>query len=422
LLPVIAERTIMADHLRKFLVVSTYAPPAISGTPLMIYNLLSRFPRDSFAVLTSHAGMDDRVINGGKKLDAKYFFFDTPKLAVSAETENSLFQRTKKFIKGSRILAPFFRFLSLFYLPVNIVGRGKKIIRDEKIELLLCYSDHGPALFSTYLLHHFTKKPFFVHFYDLYYKNRFPWFYRVLAYFVEPKLFRDAEEIFVMDESLGDYYKKKYGRNVTIIHNSIPIDKSKVPQPPVRHEEPYKIAYTGTIAWPQVGAIKNLVRAVGTMSGPRVELYLYTPHNKEYLAQLGIFPDEKVIFASGLPREMPAIQRSVDILFVGLSFNTKYPLLINTSSPGKTYEYLVSGTPLLIHAPRESYIVHYAKEHKFACVVDEDSVERLEEGIAKLISDRGFMEEVTANAWKTALANHDADKTSRELQEFFLKK
>ncbi len=409
----------MPNTLKKFLVVSTYAPPAISGTPLMMYNLLSRFPEGSFVVLTSHFGIDNRVIEGGKRLSEKYFFFDTPRLTSTLQREESSFQRLKNFAKRSRFLGPLFRFISLFYLPFNIVRHGRKIIKDEEIELLFAYSDHGPALISTYLLHRITKKPFYVHFYDMYYKNKFPWFYKLAAYFIEPRIFKSADKIFVICEGLGEYYKGRYHREVTVIHNSIPIDRSKKPQFHPAHGGPYKIAYTGTIAWPQAGAIKNLIRAVEGIREHEIILYLYTPHSKEYLAGLGISPSEKVIFAAGLPQEMPAIQRSVDILFVGLSFGTKYPLLINTSSPGKTYEYMISGTPLLVHAPKESWIASYAREHDFACVVDEDSVDALKRGILKLVENKDFAKSIISNAWETALLNHDADRTSAVLQRFF---
>lgn len=412
---------LLGKNVKKFLIISSYAPPAISGSPLMMYNLLRYFPRDSFCILTSHFGIDNRVIEKGNWLQAKYFYFDTPKLTSTPQREESFFQKLKNLIKKISFLKSLAQLFFLFYLPFNIVRRGKKIIQEENIELLLGYSDYGPALFSTYILHKLTKRPFFLYFYDLYYKNNFSLPYRILAYFLEPRLFKNAEKIFVMSEAIQKYYQKKYKREIFVIHNSIPIEGIKPEKIFVDHPEPYKIVFTGTIHWPQVDAIKNLIEAIKELEKPKVQLWLYTPHKKEFLNKQGIFESEKVVFGSGLPSEMRRIQKKADILFVPLSFKTKYSLLINTSSPGKTYEYLISGRPILIHAPRSSYIAKYARKYNFALVVDEENIEKLKEAILELITNKNLVQKLISNAWQTALLNHDAVKNSRLFQSFFIK-
>ncbi len=255
----------------KFLIVSTFAPPAISGAPLMAYNLLRFFPADSFAILTSHVSLDERMIENGQKLPAKYFFFDTPTLTTAPQTRDGLFLKCKRFIRRFSALRSAFHFFSMLYLPFNAVRRGRKIMQQEKIELLLGYSDHGPALLSTYLLHRFTGKPFALHFYDLYYGNNFSWFFNALARILEPKLFKHASRISVMSEALAEHYRNKYQREITVLHNAIPLDASSSPAPAQVHPEPFKIVYTGTIVWAQVDAIRNLIRAVQEISSPRVE-------------------------------------------------------------------------------------------------------------------------------------------------------
>jgi len=405
---------------KKFLIISSYAPPAISGAPLMMYNLLRYFPKGSFVILTSHFGIDNRVIKKGNWLKVKYFYFDTPRLTTVVQSEETLFQKLKKFIKKIKPLKYLAQLFFIFYLPRNIVRGGKEIIEKENIELLVGYSDYGPALLGTYLLHKITRKPYYLYFYDLYYQNNFPFAYKILARFLEPKLFKNAEKIFVMSEALQEYYQKKYKREIFVIQNSIQIPKVK-PKPLPDHPEPYKIVFTGTIYWPQADAIKNLIKAVEELEGLKAQLWLYTPHTKEFLDNQGIFESEKIVFAAGLPDEMPEIQKSADILFVPLGFRTKHPLLINTSSPGKTYEYLVSGKPILIHAPRDSYLAEYAKKHNFALVIDEEDIEKLKKAIIQLINNKNLVKELVNNAWQTALINHDALKNSKKFQKFFEK-
>lgn len=403
---------------KKFLIISSYAPPAISGTPLRMYNLLEYFPENSFCILTSHFGIDNRVIEKGRWLKVNYFYFDTPKFTTIPQKEETCFQKIKKFVKKYSLLKSLVQLFFWGYMPFNIVKRGKKIIQEENIELLLGYSDYGPALFSTYLLHKITKKPYFLYFYDLYYGNNFSFPYRILAYFLEPKLFESAEKIFVMSKGLQDYYQKKYKRKMILIRNSIPIPKSK-PELKTNSREPYKIIFTGTISWLPVGAIKNLIKAINRLKKPKVQLWLYTPHNKKFLNDQGIFESEKIIFDTALPSEILEIQRSADMLFIPLSFKTRYPLTINTSSPAKTCEYLISGRPILIHAPAGSDIAKYAKKHKFALVVDEENVEKLKQAIKRLVFDKELIKQLVNNAWQTAILNHNAKLTSQKFQEYF---
>lgn len=409
---------IKMTNLRKFLIISSYAPPAISGAPLMMYNLLKYFSKDSFCILTSHRGIDNISIRKGRWLNVKYFYFDTLTLTTIPQKEESFFQKSKNFIKKFQLLQSLTQFFFVFYLPFNIILRGKRIIQKENIKLILGYSDYGSAFLSTYLLHKITKKPFFLFFYDLYYGNKFFLPYRVLARFLEPKLFRNAEKIFVMSEALQAYYQKKYKREIFIVRNSIPI-KGLKPEMHFNLREPYKIIFTGTVDWPQIGAIKDLIKAIEKIHEFKIQLWLYTPHSRKFLSKYGIFESKKVIFAQGLPQDMPQIQKSADILFVPLSFKTKFPLLINTSSPGKTYDYLISGRPILVHAPSDSYSTWYAKKHGFALVVDKEDIEELKKAVVNLVRNKDLVETLVDRAWRTAVLNHDAHKTAKFFKSFF---
>jgi len=407
-------------NFRKFLVISNSVPPAISGNSSMIYNLLSLFPKDSFSILTSCSVLDDGL-DEKRKLKVRYSFFDRPLLASIFNKEKTLVQKVKTIIKNfwlTRLLAQFFLIPYLFF---SILVKGSKIIKDENIEILLAYPSSGIIIFSSYVLHKMTKKPLYLFFYDLYKGNKKSFIYKHLANFLEPLLFRSAERIFVMNEVLKEYYQEKYKRGVIVVRNSVLIDKEKMIKNKLRLIS-VKIVYTGVCGWAQISAIKNLIKAVEEIKDFKVILHLYTPHDKNYLARRKIFQTDKIIFNKGMPSEMKEIQESADILFLPLSFNTNFSFLINSSSPGKTYEYMASGKPILVHAPCDSYISKYAKKNKFALVVDDDNIDKLKVAIKKLATDEKFVERITNNAKKTLSLNHDAIKSSKFFQTFFIKK
>ncbi len=406
---------------RKFLIISNSVPPAISGNSSMMHSLLSFFPKDSFSILTSCSVFDDST-DEKRKLKVKYFFFDRPLLVSSFNKEKTFLQKIKAIIKNfwlTKLLAQLFL---VFYLIFNILTKGLRIIKDEDIEILLAYSSTDITLLASYFLHKITKKPIYLFFYDLYKGNKKSFFYKYLSDFLEPLLFKDAERVFVMNEPLKRYYQKKYNRKVFVIHNSVLINDREKIKNKSNFSKIFTIVYTGTIYWAQISAIKNLIKAIEEIKNLDIVLYLYTPHDKNYLTRKRIFQTKKVILKKGLPSEMEKVQVGADALFVPLSFNTRFPFLINSSSPGKTYEYMASGRPILIHAPKDSYISKYAKRNKFALVVDENNTAKLKLAIRELVVNKKLVEEITNNARKTLRLNHDAAKNSKFFQTFFIKK
>ena len=403
---------------KKVLIISSYAPPSVSGASVMMYNLFKYFPKNSFLFLTSHSNIDNWCIQNGNKLDAKYFYFDTPTLTTAPKGEGSNFQKIKRIFKKNIILKYIGQRLIFFYLAANAVRYGKKVIEEENVDIILAYSDHGLSFLSAYILSKICKKPLCLYFYDIYYGNNFSFFYRCIAMILEPKIFREAKMIFVMDEAVKDYYGKKYGKAITVIRNSIPIIKEEEKEIINNNSSKIKIVFTGSIYWAQVDAVKNIIKAIEDITDFDVSLWIYSTYNKKILNDQGIFEQSKVIFARGAPHEMAGIQSRADILFVPLTFKKKFSLLINTSSPGKTYEYMTSNRPILVHAPQGSYISKYTKENGCAMVVDEDDVEKLKNGILELLRNKDLSKKIIHNAWVTVRRNHDAEKNSKIFQDY----
>jgi len=59
---------------------------------------------------------------------------------------------------------------------------------------------------------------------------------------------------------------------------------------------------------------------------------------------------------------MSEIQTQADILFLPLSWHTKSQKIIDTATPGKLTDYLISNRPILIYAPASTFLAQYAKK------------------------------------------------------------
>lgn len=417
----------------KLLIVSSYAPPAIGG-PQNLYNLLRDADPESYTILTSFYNIDDVSAQKGTWLRGKYLFYDKPgatretlkNQASSGKSSatRSIFSKLKYAVKRTVLAKTILGIPIILSQVFMIVSAGKKAIRQENPTSLLAFSDYGPALIGTYILHKLTHVPYSLFMFDLYKGNFFPFPGGFLARIFEATLFRNAQKIVLTNTGTKDYYAKRYDSlivdKMVIIYNSAfpePFLKDHISHSP---KPPYQIFFTGRISWPQAGSLKNLIRAVEEIMDLDVHLKIYTPSPRDYLAKMGIVESSKISFDMAPPQEMPAIQSQADILFLPLSWHTKSQAIIDTATPGKFTDYLMAGKPILVHSPASSFLSRYSKEHQVALVVDEENIEQLKAGIRKLLLDSTFGANLVRNARNIFLEHYDAHKNAKLFQELFL--
>src|SRR5439155_16530435 len=99
------------------------------------------------------------------------------------------------------------------------------------------------------------------------------------------------------------------------------------------------------------------------------------------------------------------LQQSADVLFLPLAFQSPYPQIIRTSAPGKLGEYLASGRPILAHAPADSFVSWYLREHGCGLVVDREDPDALAAAIARLDAEEGLRRELAARALERVRAD-----------------
>ncbi|MBU3964293.1 glycosyltransferase [Patescibacteria group bacterium] len=424
----------MDKNFKKILVVSSYAPPAIGG-PQNLYNLLRDFPKDCYFILTSFYNIDNLSAQKGTWLNGEYIFYDKPSAnkedRISAQEEKTITKKSSLLNKLKHLARRNWLVRNLIGVPIIItqifwiVRQGKKSIEEKKPDVLLGFSDYGPAMIGTYLLHKISKIPFKLFLFDLYKGNFYPFPGGILSKIFEPKLFKQSEQIIVTNQGTKDFYIKRYGENIRekikIIHNSAFPEPYIASQQKYQPTPPFSILFTGRIYWPQINAIKNLAQAVEEINDLDLKLDIYCPNPREYLDGIGIKESEKIKISVAPPQDMPRIQSQADILFLPLSWGTKSNDIINTATPGKFTDYLVAGKPMLIHAPASAYLVKYAKENNCAMVVDKNEIEELKKGIRALIKNPDLASQLIQNARKIFFANHDANKNAELFRALFVK-
>jgi len=400
------------------------------GGPQNLYNLLSQFSADSYCILTSYEAIR-RGNASGTWLAGEYFFSDhagpIEKLPVSQPSAlrrtpfNWAYQWLGRLARKMPYPAAYFlrATLTALYLLLTIVRMvriGIRIVRQRGIRRILGISDVGPALIATYLISRCTGVPYALYLFDIYLGNNLLPMNELLAKMFEPRMLKMASVVIVTNERTERFYRKRYGDTFkcAVVHNSVFPRGYESRRTPYNPSEPYTILFTGQVYWAQERSVMNLVRTMDELRDLRVQLDLYVPNASETL-KLAIGARSNIRLTAATQSEMPAIQCSATLLFLPLSWHTKSLDVIATASPGKLADYLASGRPILIHAPPYTYVNQYAKENGFALVVDEENIEKLKDGIKKLLFDLEYSRQLIENAKRTFYKNHDATINAQKL-------
>jgi glycosyltransferase involved in cell wall biosynthesis len=228
-------------------------------------------------------------------------------------------------------------------------------------------------------------------------------FARAYAARIEAQVFERADDIITPNEFMVEQIRRRYSVKASIVRN--PVEMSEYCRLDVQSEtesrRDLKIVYTGSIYEAHFDAFRNLVKAISIVESPKFTLHIYSRAKARVLETQGIVGP--VVLHENLPSgEVPEVQVSADVLFLPLAFESRYPEVINTSAPGKMGEYLASGRPILVHAPRDSFVAWYFKTYECGVVVDQPTPNAIQSALKKIHSDSSYASFIAVNALKRA--------------------
>lgn len=405
----------------KILIVSSWAPPSVGG-PQHLYNTFSQFPQESYVILTGYIALLRSKVDNAKWLNGDYYFYDHAHLDEK-HIEQS---RVNPIIKHSRLVQFFQKILQNASLPIITVAKilmmtysGYLIIYQNKIGQIMAVSDHGPSLISSYILSRLTKKPMTVYLFDIYRGNNLHFLDKFLAWCFESAILQHARLILVTNDGTKQLLTARYmnDRKIEVVYNSTFTSHYALERTKYRPKPPYIILYTGHVYWAQQQSIMNLIQAMDLLQDMPIELHLYIPKANATIRAV-IENKNNIKLTSASQSEMPKIQSQATLLFLPLSWNTSGPDIIRTATPGKLTDYLASGRPMLVHAPKDAYVSQYVRERKLGLVVDQNNVQQLANAIRAFLLDPSHGQLYIDNSLNTFTNNHDAVKNAKKLMRF----
>jgi glycosyltransferase involved in cell wall biosynthesis len=362
---------------------------------VLIHRLLSGFDRSEFEVVTD-AALRREVRRGGPRvLDAPYHYV------------------LRKGPPGNRfVLGRAFNTMLNGALATVAGLHAATVARRRNAGSILTISDEGFSVIAGAICARLTGLPHIVMVFDLWEENAYNGVARAFARKLEPRILRNAARIVVHNEQMAEHYRAKHGIHCAVLPTSIEPWEPVAPEPMPR-ETGREVLFAGAIYWAQEDALRRLSRVTRDLEG--VQLTLVGSRTEESaLRAVGIVVDR---LEPDLPPEQfrPRLEEA-DVLFLGLGFDTAHPEVIRTASPAKLPEYMASGRPILVHAPRGSHVAEYAREAGFAEVVDVPDDEELRAGLVRVLDDAELARKRSALAQDLVRKRHEASRVRNELR------
>jgi glycosyltransferase involved in cell wall biosynthesis len=238
---------------------------------------------------------------------------------------------------------------------------------------------------------------------------------------IEPRLLKGAAAVIVPNESLRDDMRRRYGIDVAVIHNPCDLAeyggpaKADADDSALARADARRIVYTGSIGPLHYEAFRSLLTAMATLDRSAT-LHLYTGQTRARIESEGICGP--VVFHPPQPLSaMAALQERADLLFLPLALHSKHFDIVRTAAPGKLGEYLAAGRPILVHAPPDSFVARYFRDHRCGVVVDRSDPAELAAAIETILSDSALRAQLRAHAWKRAEADFDLHDARRQFAQ-----
>lgn len=409
----------------KIAVVSDTLPPARSGQGIALYRLLGNLPAESYclvsqrgygAALPAGRSATERVATGF--LPAHYHHCPQLRQVKRGATWMArlrLFQ-AMNFELGTRTFPD-------YVSAIEAVGRL------ERCDALVGCSGNLWDLPAACEAARRLGIRFYAYYFD-WWRYQFYWHKEIaFAERYERKALCAAQGVFVPNETLQSELEKRYGVRPIIVRNPCDSADRVVAGAPItwgaaagragdvgegaagragRDGRRVEVLYTGALYGAQSDAVRTLLSALDRITTYDVRLVIHTTISRAVLRLKGI--RGKVEVRGHLPDlEIRARQRSADLLFLPLSLASHYNQeVIRTAAPGKMSDYLASGRPVLVHAPENSFVAGYFRDHECGLVYTERDPAGLAEAIVGFIEDPERMTRCVGNALRLAETEFDS--------------
>jgi glycosyltransferase involved in cell wall biosynthesis len=222
----------------------------------------------------------------------------------------------------------------------------------------------------------------------------------------------DQSSVFLsIGDSMSEEYKKRYGKDFIPFHNPIEVEKW-LPYSKTDWEinGKFTILYAGRLGNGVNNSIVDIANAVMDLCSSDTDLIfeLQTPDISalQKIVTLG----EHIKWMQPIDySELARKFASVDLLVIPFDFDEDSLAFLRYSFSTKIPEYMISGTPVLVYADRQTALAKYAAKGEWAYVVTDNNREILKNSIKELYLNSSLRRQLAEKALKIVMQNDNAE-------------
>lgn len=230
----------------------------------------------------------------------------------------------------------------------------------------------------------------------------------------EGKILREANRVLCVTESMQNFYEKKYGIKTELLPHCVP-DHNLVHSPvdiyPAKMDKPTVLFSGGVNEHFNLDALKTLVAALELLP-QHFELLFCTHITVEKLKQLGL--TSKRLRVKHVSREeLQQVQSKAHVLIAPLSHNNCASEQVRVLFSTKLLNYMLTGRPIVVFAPQDSFHAESAKKKGWGYVVTQNSPSALASAIVKVMNDETLSRALVHGAIQEARSRSATQIASR---------
>jgi len=419
-----------------------------SGGGITLTNLFNNWPVDKLAVATTTKSIQKSDFNKctnyyrlGKDEDDSCLLF---KAFINKRSSGKVFEQTEKLNSNSLKSLSKTKFikrtiLSIFYVFVERLGLNFSCEKYKLSEKFINWvEEFNPEFIYTQLstlqliqftndLYEINKRKLIIHIMDDWpititerclFRKKY-WNLTIESKF--QKVLDSTYKLLTISEGMKEEYQIRYGKTSDVFHNPVDVEHwlHGEKSPDINVKQSFKILYTGRIGKANSKSISILIQAIDIIRNQlkrNIELYIYSTDSLQLNKKLKEFIYIKKPISHSA---MPELLHRFDLLFLPLDFDESSIRFARLSMPTKASEYMISGTPVLLFAPKETYLYQHALKNNWAKVVGEFSLNALTEAIILLNDNEKIRCGFAKNAKEFALSNYDTKSVRKRFEEIF---
>lgn len=363
---------------QKILIISWTVHPWPTGSSVIVNNIVENMSKNDVVVV----GEKHPHLTSSWSPELPKIYYINPNVSIRGRGQTHL------------------RWLKFFAMLRQV----KSIAKKENVKTILAIFPDDFYLFLAYRLSHSLNIPIFTWFHNTYLDN-YTGYRKIFARIFQPIIFKRAEKTFVMSDGMKNFYNEKYPKiDFITLNHGFKLPKLNFKSNDLKskkYNDKIKFLYTGSLNDSCRDASERLFRAI--LSDHRYEIHVFSGNPIEDFMKYGE-RNQQIKFHGFVTQEQ--LYKNIsdyDIMLLphGLTGN-RTDVEFKTIFPTRTIPLLISGKPILVHSPENTYLTDFFQENDCGWLVTTPDEGEILTTISRICTEQDKVDIKISNALKAA--------------------